>query len=76
MQGPAIFHRHLKDDVPGSRLLRPTLTGDGVHARRSIDLVPALTPEALWIDLPPVLCDVSILTSGTGGTTGGGIGMG
>ena len=54
MQGPAILHRHLKDDVPGARLLRPTLTGDGVHARRSIDLVPTLTWEALWTGKPLV----------------------
>ena len=54
MQGPAILHRHLKDDVPDFRLLRPTLTGNGVHARRSFDLVPALTPEALWTWKPLV----------------------
>ncbi len=35
MQGPAILHRHLKDDA-----VETYVTGDGVHTRRSDDLVP------------------------------------
>jgi hypothetical protein len=51
MQGPAILDRHLKDACPGSAV-ETYVTGDGVHARRSDDLVPALTPEALWSGKP------------------------
>jgi hypothetical protein len=46
MQAPAILHRHLIHDVPDVQLVRPTralsdaVTGNGVHARRSADLVP------------------------------------
>jgi hypothetical protein len=61
--------------VPDVRLLRPTLTGYGVDARRSLDLVPALTPEALWIGESS-----SILTLGTGVAPAGvldrGVGVG
>jgi hypothetical protein len=70
MLGPAILHRHLKDGVPGFRLLRPTLTGDGVHARRSGDLVPALTPGALWTGRANQR-GCSILALGTGSTPAG-----
>jgi hypothetical protein len=57
--GPAILHRHLIDDVPDIRLVRPTralgaVTGNGVDARRSLDLVPTVTQEALWIAVPRI----------------------
>jgi len=54
-QAPAILHHHLAVDVPDVRLVRPTralsdtVTGDDVHARRSVDLVPTPMLEALWI---------------------------
>ncbi len=50
------------------------MTGDGVHARRSDDLVPALTPEALWTGKPLVQRGCSILALGTGvGATPAGV---
>ena len=77
MQGPAILHRHLKDDVPDVRLLRPTLTGNGVHARRS-DRPRTGTHAGGALDWQAASQrGCSILALGTGaGYPGGGIGQG
>ncbi len=37
--------------------LSDAVTGNGFHARRSLDLVPALTREALWIAVRLALFD-------------------
>jgi hypothetical protein len=53
------------------------VTRNGFHARRSLDLVPALTREALWIDLPLSFCgNRSSLEVWGGEWPGGGIGQG